>query len=332
MFDIITIGGVSRDVFFLTHEGKIINDVKRHEKLIAFEYGSKIIPDETDFSHGGGGANTAISFSKMGLHVAAILNIGHEGTGNMVMRELEAANVSTQHITRDHENHTALSMVVSIDGGDHTMFLYRGSNNFMHVDDWREVHAKWFYIASLTGDSVELIPEIFSYARAHNILIAWNPGSEQLIGGYHDIAGYLEDTDVLIMNKSEACNLLRSKNAKIKVDDDKALVSQLKEMIRGIAVITNSEHGSYMSDGAKYHHEPAHSTKVVETTGAGDAFGSTFVASIMLGYGPKHAMRLAAENAANVVSYLGAQKGLMTFSELSARIDSGDIDKNNKSE
>lgn len=327
MFDVITIGGVSRDVFFLTHKGKVINDLRHHQKLIAFEYGSKIIPEETEFSHGGGGANTAISFAKMGLHTAAILNIGQEGTGSLVVKELESAGVSCEHITRDKEHHTALSMIVSIDGGDHTMFLYRGSNNFIHVDDWREVHAKWFYLSSLTGESVELIPEIFSYARAHGIRVAWNPGSEQLAAGYRALADYLEDTDVLIMNKDEACCLLRSKEDKVNFADDRAVLEELKKITGGVVAITDSERGSFVADGKKTYHEPAHSVKVVETTGAGDAYGSTLVAAIAKGYGVKYAMRLAAENAASVVGYLGAQKGLMTFSQLSARIEGGSIDE-----
>lgn len=327
MFDIITIGGVSRDVFFLTHEGKVINDLKRHQKVIAFQYGSKIIPDETEFAHGGGGANSAISLSKLGLHTAVILNIGLEGTGSLVMRDLDEAGVSCQHVTRDKDHHTALSMIVSVDGGDHTMFLYRGSNNYLSVEDWRNIHTKWFYIASLTGESAELIPEIFSYARAHNIKVAWNPGSEQLVGGYHDIASYLEDTDILIMNKDEACSLLRSKKSKVDFSDDKAVLIELDKLTSGIVVVTDGERGSFVSNGKKVHHEPAHKAKVIETTGAGDAYGSTFVAFIIKGYGVKHAMKHAAENAANVVSYIGAQKGLMTFSQLSARIDSGRVDE-----
>lgn len=327
MFDVITIGGVSRDVFFMTHEGSVINDLKRHQKLIAFGYGAKIIPEETEFGYGGGGANTAISFAKIGLHTAAILNVGQEGTGGLVVNELEKTGVSCEHITRDREHHTALSMIVTVDGGEHTMFLYRGSNNFIHVDDWRKVHAKWFYLASLTGESVELIPEIFSYARAHDIKVAWNPGSEQLAGGYHDLADYLEDTAILVMNRDEACNLLRSKREKLASVDNKEILAKLSQLTNGIAVMTDGENGSYATDGKKTYHEAAHEAQVVETTGAGDAYGSTFVAAIIKGYGVKHAMKLAAENSANVVSCLGAQDGLMTFRQLSARIDSGEIDE-----
>lgn len=324
MFDVITIGGVSRDVFFLTNKGSVINDLQHHQKLIAFGYGSKIIPEQTEFSYGGGGANTAVSFSKMGLHTGAILNIGAEGTGSLVVNELEKAKVDCEHITRDKEHHTALSIIITVDGGDHTMFLYRGSNDYLDVRDWRVIHTKWFYICSLTGESVSLLPEIFSYARAHDIRVAWNPGSEQLAMGYHDLAGYLEDTDILILNKNEAANLLRGKDEDLTVGETNKIVTDLKALTSGIVVVTDGDNGSYMSDGKKIHHEPAHSVDVLETTGAGDAFGSTFVAAVIKGFGLKYAMKLASENAASVVSKLGAQAGLMTFSELRAKIGNGD--------
>ncbi len=328
MFDIITIGGASRDVFFLTDEGRVINDLAHHQKLIAFEYGSKIIPKKTEFSYGGGGANTAISFAKLGLHTATIMNIGFEGTGSLVVKELEAAQVSCEHITRDKVNHTALSTIVSLPNEDHTMFLYRGSNDFMKVHDWRPIHAGWFYLSSLTGESVSLIPELFAYARAHNIKIAWNPGHEQLVGDCQDLAKYIEDTSILILNKEEACSLVRGMDGDIDLSDIKKILTALAQMTEGIVVVTDGEYGSYVSIDGKQHHEPAHSTKVVETTGAGDAYGSTFVAAVIKGFGNKYAMKLAAENAARVVSFIGAQSGLMTFDELRAKIDGGEPDEN----
>jgi ribokinase len=322
MFDIITIGGASRDVFFMTEEAKLINDLKHHQKLIAFDYGAKIIPEECEFTYGGGALNSAVCCAKIGLKVATVMNIGSEGTGSLVVKDLEADGVSTEFITRDHVNHTAMSIIVSLPNEDHTMFLYRGSNNFLKVHDWRPMRTKWFYLSSLTGESADLIPELFSYARAHDIKIAWNPGCDQLAGGYEDLSSYLEETDVLILNREEAEQLVLSKNKKTRVRDEKILLHEIKQMIRGLVVVTNGEEGSYVTDGERDFFEPAHSVEVLETTGAGDAYGATFVAVHMMGYGLKYAMKMAAQNAASVVRYIGAQKGLLTFSILSAIIDS----------
>lgn len=325
MFDIITIGGATRDIFFQTDQGKILSDPnsRAHTKYLGFEYGAKIIPEVTDFSYGGGGANTAISFARLGLKTAAILRIGIEGTGSLIVKELHRAGVNCEFIERDHVNHTALTVIVSVPGRDHTMYLYRGSNDFLTVRDWRPIKTKWFYISSLTGESAEVIPEAFSYARAHHIKIAWNPGSQQLEHGFKELEHYLEQTDVLILNREEAIKLVLSKNNRIKINDEKELLKALHEMTKGEVVVTDGENGSYVSDGKTDYFQPTMATEVLETTGAGDAYGSTYVASRIQGFGIQGSMKFATRNSANVVRFVGAQKGLMTFDNLRCKIEVG---------
>jgi ribokinase len=325
MFDIITIGGASRDVFFMTSKGRVINDLRHHSKLIAFDYGSKIIPEEARFTYGGGALNTAVACAKMELRVSTVMNIGAEGTGSLVIKDLANVGVNTDHVVRDHAHHTAMSIIVGLPGEDHTMFLYRGSNNNLTIRDWRPLRAKWFFLSSLTGESVDVIPELFSYARAHNIKVAWNPGSEQLAGGYDDLSSYLEETAILIVNREEARQLVASKDKSLSGADEKKILSVLHQMTGGTVVMTDGPNGSYLADGKKEYHEAARADKVVETTGAGDAYGATFVSAIIKGYGNKYAMKLASLNSGSVVGRIGAQEGLLTFAELSSKIESKEI-------
>jgi len=330
MFDIITIGGASRDVFFMTSKGRVMKDPRSSMKhLIAFEFGSKIIPETTEFTYGGGGANSAVCFAKLGLRVSSVLSIGAEGTGSLLVNELESVGVDTSYIMRSREHHTALSMVVGIPAKDHTMFLYRGANNNLAIHDWRPIKSKWFYVSSLTGDSTEVIPELFAYASAHNICIAWNPGSEQLEMGFHDISRFLEITDILILNREEAEKLVLTKNNRSKVHDIKQIIDSLSAMTKGLILITDGEHGSYCYDQKKLYHQPADKVEAVETTGAGDSYGSTFVACRFLGCSIEYSTKMAAHNAASVIQNVGAQKGLMNFDALRAKIENEDEQENN---
>ncbi len=327
MFDCVTIGGASRDVFFMTEKGKILHNRGSHaKKLIAFEYGSKIIPETAEFTYGGGGTNTAVCFAHLGLKVSTILSIGAEGTGSLLMEDLKSAGVDTNHVMRNREYHTALSIIVGVPGKDHTMFLYRGANNHLAVHDWRQIKTKWFYLSSLTGESADIIPELFAYASAHNICIAWNPGSEQLEQGYHDLKNFLEFTDTLILNREEAMKLVLSKNNRLEVHDMKKLLKELAEMAKGIIVVTDGEDGSYAyNHNSEIYHQPAYDAKVVETTGAGDAYGATFIAARFLGCSIPFAMKMAAHNSASVIQSVGAQEGLMNFDALRAKIESEDV-------
>jgi len=322
MFDCITVGGASRDVFFMTSGGKTVKDPARSlGRLIGFPSGAKIIPETSDFTYGGGGTNTAVSLSRLGLDVASVVSVGTEGTGSLIVENLKAQGVDTKHILRNKEHHTAMSVVVGIPGQDHVMFLYRGANNHLAISDWREMQTKWFYLTSLTGESADIIPEFFAYAAANNICIAWNPGSEQLLMGAKELADYLEVTDILFLNRDEAEKLAKSKSPRKEVSDIKKLMNVLGQITKGIIVVTDGARGSHVYDHEKVYSQSSYATKIVETTGAGDAFASTFMAVRFLGYGIEYAMKAASINAASVIQYVGAQRGLMNFEDISVKID-----------
>ena len=56
----------------------------------------------------------------------------------------------------------------------------------------------------------------------------------------------------------------------------------------------------------------------VERTGAGDAFPSTFVASIIMGNTIEGALQWAPISSMNVVQHVGAQAGLLNEKELAS--------------
>jgi len=309
MFDIITIGGATRDVFFKTNEGKIISDKNIPSgRMLGFEYGAKIVPDDTYFSYGGGGMNTAVSFAKLGLKVAAKVNIGSEGTGSLIHKILKEKKVNTGLVARDKNLHTALSIIIS-DDGDRTMFLYRGANDNLEIKNWSVLkNTGWLYISSLTGNSENILGKIPDFVLKNKIKLAWNPGSLQLERGYNYMKKLLKTSSILILNEAEAKELLQSKNRNIKTSDS-ILLAEIKKMGPEIVVVTKGGKGSYATDGNQNYREKALSAKVMET----------FVAGIIMGRGISEAMKLAAKNAASVVSKVGAQEGLLTIRELKSK-------------
>lgn len=338
MFDVITIGGATRDVFFKTDEGVILSPsslpttlklrgIKKlggtssnSGKLLAFEYGAKIVPEDAYFSYGGGGMNTAVSFAKLGLNVAAKINIGAEGTGSLIHKILKANKVNITLVERDQKSHTALSVIVS-SNSDHTMFLYRGANDDLKVKDWSKLkNTKWLYVSSLTGNSEKILAKLSDIISKNGVKFAWNPGSKQLEKGYRYMKLLLKNTSVLILNKAEATELVLSKNKNLKTDD-KNLLFEIIAMGPEIAVITKDGEGSMATDGVQDYYQKSLAAKVKETTGAGDSYGSTFVAGIIKGYNIVESMALASKNAASVVSKVGAQEGLLSFKELSSTLN-----------
>ncbi len=92
-----------------------------------------------------------------------------------------------------------------------------------------------------------------------------------------------------------------------------------KEMLKmgpKIIVVTNGSNGVYVATQEEILFHPSLPISVIDTVGAGDSFGSCFVASILLKYSLKDALKNGISNSANVLQYLGAKKGLLTHDEL----------------
>lgn len=317
MFDVITIGGATRDIFLTVECLDMRLDPKSQTgSYLEVPYGAKIVSDNTLYSYGGGSINSAVCFSRLGLRAASVCSIGKEGTGSIVKDYLKKEGVNTSLVRRDSTLHTGLSIFILGKDGEHTGFLERGANNHLVIDRMSPLRkAKWFYISSLTGDSDRVLPEIFEMAERKGIKIAFNPGVRQLKCGYHGLKDLIGKTEILLLNFEEAEELIFSKTKK-KYQNEKELLAEVGKLGAKIAIVTEDGKGSHAVTEGKHYHERAFSEKVVDTTGAGDSFGATFTFGIIKGYDVKLSLTMAAINASSVVSEFGATKGLLSYNKL----------------
>lgn len=315
MYDVITIGGISRDIFFECSNLEVSREPDGKENLIV-PYGAKIVADSAYYSYGGGAFNVSIALKKLGLKVAPLAMLGKEGTGSLAVKRLKENGVSTVFVQRTSHYHTGLSLFIIGQNAEHTGFLERGASNHLTIPRISVLKkARWLYVSSLTGKSADLLPEIFCYGARRKIKIAFNPGSEQLKLGYKKLRDYFPGTEILILNRSEAEGLLISQGRK--------KAKNINDLIRGatgwgakIIVITDGEMGSYAIAEGKDYHQSSIPVKVADTTGAGDAFGATFLFSIIKGYSIGYGLKIASINAASVVSKIGATEGLLTYNRI----------------
>jgi sugar/nucleoside kinase (ribokinase family) len=83
-------------------------------------------------------------------------------------------------------------------------------------------------------------------------------------------------------------------------------------------VITDGRHGGRVSyEGKTFWYEPKW-VEAVEETGAGDGFGSGMVAALMMGKPIEEAVEWGKKQAASVVSFMGAKKGLLTIDAIAS--------------
>ena len=328
-FDVITIGGATEDITFYTTEGVLINNKKdlTRQRLLAFEFGAKIKIDKAFSNFGGGAANAAVSFSRLGFSSACLIAIGQDSRGERVIKNLKSQDVDTNLAQKVRAVETGFSLLLVGPGNEHIVFSNRAANNKLKINNENLKilrQAKWLYLTSLSGNWQQVLTKIFSI---NSVQIAWNPGHRQILTGLGNLAKYLIKTTVLVVNKDEAIELVISdkkyrNRPRRFFSKIKNLLLLLKNYGIKIVVITDGKNGAQAYDGKKFYQQPAvKERKRADTTGVGDAFGSSFVAGLQLYRSNiKKAMKLGAINTASVISQPGAQNGLLTRRQIINKI------------
>ncbi len=323
MFDIITIGSATRDVY-IQSSGFSYPRSKRFKtgKGVCFELGTKIGVEEIHFSPGGSALNTAISFSRLGFRVAAIARVGEDARGGELIRILKEEKVNTSFFQKDKRHGTAYSLLVLSPGGERTILAYRGANESLsaRIVPWGKLRTRWFYVSHLSGGSRHLLKPLLRFADRRGIKVAFNPGMTQIKNSEFWWKSVLTQIDILILNREEASYLTR-----VPYKNERGIFEKLNTWMKGVVVMTEGSRGVWISDGVENWHAGAlRERRVEDRTGAGDAFGAGFVAGFIQRNIPcakgvcyphggdiEYALQLASANATSQIEKLGSREGLL---------------------
>ncbi|MCX6707017.1 MAG: carbohydrate kinase family protein [Candidatus Woesearchaeota archaeon] len=322
MYDIITIRSATVDAFVKTSMEELI-DIKTptsEQELTCYPLGAKILIKELQFMTGGGGTNAAVSFARLGLKTAYAGNLGKDESADRILSELKKEHIDFIG-TMDKKAKTNFSVVLNSIGHDRSILVYRDSSENLDFGKLNKpkMKAKWFYFSSMTGNSFEAGLKLMDYGAKNRIKIAYNPSEYQVKDGARKLKPLLEKTDVIIFNREEAA-MLTGMNTEDRIEN---LLAAVRKLGPKIAAITDGPKGAYCSEGITLYAIIPRKVKVVETTGAGDAFASSFVAGLAKGYGIEFCMRLALANSESVIQYYGAKNILLKWNEAMKEMKKG---------
>lgn len=326
--DVVTIGSAVRDTLLLTPGVQIITQNKLFggKKLFAFEYGAKYSVQDAFVGNGGGGCNTAVNFSRLGASVTVLTVVGKDDVGDGIIKDLAKEKIDISHIKRV-SGYTGFSTVIARADDkerEHVILHYDKVSKSLRVTlpVLKKISPRIVYLASIRSDSWEsTVKSIVSYKKARksenkDVLWVWNPGQKQL-EDLHTIRLYLKDSDILFLNRREAFQLAD----RVFSDSMNSLQSVMIDIFSfgsRLVIVTDGIHGSYSYDGVSLLHARIYDlVETVDTTGVGDAFGSTFTFAYDKYSGDiNRALRLASINAAFVSSVIGAQHGALSLNEI----------------
>jgi len=318
-YDIITVGSATNDVMVQVRSAHIITceDADGAQAWMAFEYGGKIHVDDMLITVGGGSVNTAVTFGRQGLRVAALSKLGRDDPGERVKRCLEAAGVMTHLLAYSNVSGTGYSTIITTFTGERTVLVHRGASRELAAEDimWAELaKSDWLYVGALAGDSWRLYPQLADFAAEHGIKLALNLGTSQIDQGLAEYGRLLQCTHLIFQNDEEMRRLTGVEEERGD-HDEREICRRLHDCGVDIAVITDGRRGAMASDGRRYYTVPAYPVEVASTVGAGDAFAAGCISGLIHGRDLPESLRLGAANAASVVSQSGANRGVLTWDE-----------------
>ena len=322
--DVITIGSATLDSFLETELPLVDFPGSPSLKAIALPFGEKLTAGDAYFTSGGNALNAAVTFARQGFKAAPYIVLGDDSPADMILSRLEDERIHSDLVRFSDRLATSFSALL-LQGGERTIINYKGAGESLELpDSSRAFRAKFWYI-SLPGKSWKLFPKLVGMAKNRGVKIAFNPSGVHLREGKNSILKNLRHIDFLVLNGGEAAELVG-----FHPTDSEGAFRRLDKLSSGIVAVTMGGNGCLVSDGSSiYRVGTFKERKLVDRTGAGDAFGSGFVAGLLRRreccvrgrIKPEniiYAARLASANATSVVEYVGASEGALYRGEINS--------------
>lgn len=265
---------------------------------------------------GGKGSNQTIAAARAGGDVAIVTRIGRDTFGEMARQAWAADGVDISAVAEDANLPTGAAFIfVSTETGNNAIIVESGAAAYLSVADVRAAEsaiagAKVFM--TQFEQPIGTAMEGLRLARAHGVTTVLNPAPALPV----DDAIYAL-CDYVTPNETEAATLTGLPVG----NEDEALAAAQDLVRRGAknALITLGEMGALLHGAAGTHLVPAFRVpKVVDTTGAGDAFGGGFAVALAEGRSPVEAVRFGCATAALSVQKPGTAPSMPTRAEIDA--------------
>ncbi len=279
--------------------------------------------DSITITTGGNVLNCGLDLAKLGFRVGAIARIGHDAFGEYIVERLRQHRVETSGITVDWRRQTASTIALVDRTGERTFLHARGClRNFRPRDILERLSvlksARIFAFGylGLLPECEQKLGEVFrTIKKKTGVAIMLDTGGNPR----RDVAllkEILPSVDYFIPSLEEAVSLTGEKTPA-------RIVKALKRAgAAGVVGVKLGSRGCYIaSDGREETIPPVTVKHVVDSTGAGDAFVSGFLAGILRGFDPFAAAEIGNAVAASCVTAVGASTAIRPLGTYVRRLD-----------
>jgi len=297
-FDVVGFGALNVDKLFKVN------------KIAAAEEESFIIGYEE--ACGGSAANTIVGLSRLGCKVGFIGKVADDREGKMLIEDFQREGVDINGIIRAKHGRSGTVMGFVDEKGERALYVDPGVNDkieFSEINVEYASQARFLHLTSFVGEASFRTQKQLVEALPKNVKISLDPGVLYARKGLAKLEPLIKRTFVLMPNLIEL-ELLT------KTTDYKEAAHFLMERGAKIVTVKLGDKGCYVTNGKEEHHIEAFRVKVVDTTGAGDAFCAGFLYGLISGKSLYECGRLGNFVASRCIMKMGARTGLPRLEDL----------------
>lgn len=234
------------------------------------------VPGRAHVTIGGVARNVAKNLARLGADVAIVSAVGEDEFGRLIRGDPSRAGVNVDHLLVARDCRTATWVGVLDERGDLDVGVFGGEVLATITPYVIGDHAAMLAQANLIAVDATLsratIDAIVARAKANHVPLDLNPAS---VARAQTIVDCVGDSTLVTANLLEA-QVLTGQSIGT-TEDAKRAARMLIE--RGVqrAIVTLGADGIVYADAHETLHVAAHPTRVVDTTGAGDALAAMFL-------------------------------------------------------
>jgi ribokinase len=327
MTKILCIGSACKDMFFPTSEGEVIDTPEdiTSQKKISFELGAKYQIEERHEALGGCAANVSVGLARLGIEADVATTVGDDEIGKWIKEELEKNGVMTTFFKEEVGKKSDLStVIVEKESADRVIFSNKSAKNNLELqaDDLKEI--EWLVLGDIQGSWQDQMEDIIEKAKGEKVKIALNPREVHIKENAAEIIEAIGLSEVVFVNKDEAIEIVSRMKTDASLEmlnDENFLLEKFIELEPKVVVITDGKKGAWATDGEKIFFAKGLSVPAVDSTGAGDAFLSGFLAAYAKEKEIEECLKWGIANSANEVQFYGAIDGLLSEKNILEKIE-----------
>ena len=271
------------------------------------------IEDYTE-SCGGSAANTIVALARLGCKVGFIGKVANDREGKLQLDCFSMEGVDTNGIIHAQQGKSGSVLGFEDKKGARALYINSGVNDTISPEEIKPDYAsqaKFLHLTSFVGEKslqtqIKLLTALLS-----DVKISFDPGAIYARKGYSAIEPIIKKAHVFMPNSLELEQLTGESDYCNGAD------FMIGRGVKVVAVKLGSK-GCYVTDGRERLRIEPFKVKVVDTTGAGDAFCAGFLYGLVNNKELSECGRLGNFVASRCVMAMGARAGLPYAKDLGA--------------